>query len=142
VAIQEAIELFREQQKSTVKKSTLKSYAKFLDQFRDRFSASEILSVSAEQIGQFLEETTEGLSRSTRRLRYAQIKAFFTCVIQTRGLNAKNPCTAGFSVTPAPDMQGLGVDQRKPQPDQAEGVMRNRVYTAKRRRAARNLPCR
>jgi integrase/recombinase XerD len=94
MVIQEAIKLFKDHQKGTVKKSTLKSYGKFLDQFRDRFSASEILSVSADQIGKFLEEATEGLSRSTRHLRYAQIKAFFNFVIEATGLNAKNPCTA------------------------------------------------
>jgi integrase/recombinase XerD len=94
MVIQEAIELFKEHQKSTVKKSTLKSYGKFLDQFRDRYSASELLSVSADQIGKFLEEVTDGLSRSTRHLRYAQIKAFFNYVIEAKGLNAKNPCTA------------------------------------------------
>jgi integrase/recombinase XerD len=94
MVIQEAIELFKEHQKGTVKKSTLKSYCKFLEQFRDRFSASELLSVSADQIGKFLEEATAGLSRSTRHLRYAQIKAFFNYVIEATGLNAKNPCTA------------------------------------------------
>lgn len=93
MVIQEAIELFKEHHKGAVKKSTLKSYGKFLDQFRDRFSGSEILTVSADQIGNFLEETTEGLSRSTRHLRYAQIKAFFNYVIEATGLNAKNPCT-------------------------------------------------
>ena len=36
--IQEAIELFRQHQKTTVKKSTLKSYGKFLEQFQVRFS--------------------------------------------------------------------------------------------------------
>ena len=93
MVVQEAIELFKQHHKGTVRKSTLKSYGKFLDQFRDRFSASEILSVSADQIGKFLEEATEGLSRSTRHLRYAQIKAFFNYVIEATSLNAKNPCT-------------------------------------------------
>jgi integrase/recombinase XerD len=92
--IQEAIELFREHQRGTVKKSTLKSYGKFLNHFRDRFLTSEVASVSTDQIGKFLEEATEGLSRSTRHLRYAQIKEFFNYVIEVTGLNAKNPCTA------------------------------------------------
>ncbi len=92
--IQEAIELFKEHQKGTVKKNTLKSYGKFLEQFREKFSASEVISVSADQIGRFLEETTEGLSRSPRHLRYAQIKAFFNYVIEVTGINANNPCTA------------------------------------------------
>jgi site-specific recombinase XerD len=94
MVIQEAIKLFKEHQKGAVKKSTLKSYGKFLDRFLERFSACEVISVSADQVGKFLEETTEGLSRSTRHLRYAQIKAFFNYVIEVTGLNAKNPCTA------------------------------------------------
>ncbi|HYQ59500.1 MAG TPA: site-specific integrase, partial [Desulfatiglandales bacterium] len=94
MVIQEAIELFKEHQRSTVKKSTLKSYGKFLDHFRGRFSASEVVSVTADQIGRFLEESTGGLSRATRHLRYAQLKAFFNYVIEVTGLNAKNPCTA------------------------------------------------
>jgi integrase len=92
--IQEAIKLFKEHQKGAVKKSTLKSYGKFLDHFLERFSTCEVISVSADQVGKFLEETTEGLSRSTRHLRYAQIKAFFNYVIEVTGINAKNPCTA------------------------------------------------
>lgn len=94
MVIQEAIKLFKEHQKGVVKKSTLKSYGKFLDRFLERFSDCEMISVQADQIGKFLEETTEGLSRSTRHLRYAQIKAFFNFVIEVTGLNAKNPCTA------------------------------------------------
>ncbi len=94
MVIQEAIKLFKKHQKGTVKKSTLKSYGKFLDLFLERFSDCEVISVSADQVGKFLEETTEGLSRSTRHLRYAQIKAFFNYVIDVTGLNAKNPCTA------------------------------------------------
>jgi integrase/recombinase XerD len=94
MVIQEAIGLFKEHQKGTVKKSTLKSYGKFLDQFMERFSACEVISISADQIGRFLEECTESLGRSTRHLRYAQIKAFFNYVIEVAGLNAKNPCTA------------------------------------------------
>ena len=54
MVIQEAIELFKKHQKGTVKKSTLKSYGKFLEQFREKFSASEVISVSADQIGRFL----------------------------------------------------------------------------------------
>jgi integrase/recombinase XerD len=92
--IQRAIELFNEHQKGTVKKSTLKSYGKFLEQFEAKFATCEVVSVSADQIGKFLDESTEGLSRATRHLRYAQIKAFFNYVIEVTGLNAKNPCTA------------------------------------------------
>jgi site-specific recombinase XerD len=94
MVIKEAIELFKEHQKGSVKKSTLKSYGKFMDCFLEKFSTCEVISVTADQIGRFLEESTEGLSRATRHLRYAQLKAFFNYVIEVTGLNAKNPCTA------------------------------------------------
>lgn len=94
MTIQEAMELFKQHQKSSVKKSTLKSYGKFMEKFQTKFSEHEIASISAEDIGRFLDECTENLSRSTRHLRYAQIKAFFNYAIETSDLNIKNPCNA------------------------------------------------
>lgn len=93
--IQQAIELFQKHQKSTVKKSTLKSYGKFLEKFQERFSEHEFMSITAEDIGRFLEECAENLNKSTRHLRYAQLKAFFNYVIEASDLNIKNPCNAG-----------------------------------------------
>ncbi len=93
--IQKAIELFNQHQKSSVKKSTLKSYRNFLEQFRLKFSEYEVASISSEDIGKFLEDCTEGLSRATRHLRYVQVKAFFNYVIEASNLNIKNPCNAG-----------------------------------------------
>ena len=95
--IQESLELFTQHKKSTVKKSTLKSYRRFLEQFQIRFSEFEITSISADDIGQFLEGYTEGQNRSTRHLRYTQLKTFFNYVIETRDLAMKNPCNAGVS---------------------------------------------
>jgi integrase/recombinase XerD len=93
--IQEAIELFSKHQKSTVKKSTLKSYGKFLGKFQEKFSEHEFVSISADDIGRFLEGCSENLNKSTRHLRYAQLKAFFNYVIEATDLNIKNPCNAG-----------------------------------------------
>lgn len=95
MTIQEAIELFEKHQNVTVRKSTLKSYGKFLERFKERFSLREVVSVTADEIGKFLEECAETLSRSTRHLRYAQLKAFFNYVIEASDLNIKNPCNAG-----------------------------------------------
>ena len=92
--IRQAIELFRQHHKTTVKKSTLKSYGKFLEQFQVRFCEYEVSAISSENIGKFLEESTETLSRATRHLRYAQLKAFLNYVIETSSLNIKNPCSA------------------------------------------------
>jgi len=94
MAIQKAMELFKNYQNGTVKKSPLKNYGKFLDYFLERFSAREVISVSADQIGRFIEKFTEGLSMSTRHPRYNQIKAFFNYVIGVTGANAKNTCNA------------------------------------------------
>jgi integrase len=41
-----------------------------------------------------LESLTNGSAKSTRYLRYAQLKAFFNFVIETSNLNIKNPCNA------------------------------------------------
>jgi hypothetical protein len=76
MVVQEAIDLFKQHQKSTVRKSTLKSYGKFMDHFQSKFALSEVQTVTSKDIGKFLEECTGGLSRATRHLRYAQIKAF------------------------------------------------------------------
>ncbi len=94
MTIQKSIELFRQHQKGSLRKSTLKSYGKFIGQFEERFGTYEVSTISSEEIGKFLDERTEGLSRSTRHLRYAQIKAFFNYVIETSDLNIKNPCNA------------------------------------------------
>lgn len=89
MVIQEAIEIFKKHQNGTVWKSTLRSYGKFLDHFLERFSSCDVISVSADQIKRFLEEYTEGLSRSTRHLRYVQIKAFFNYIIEMTGVMSR-----------------------------------------------------
>lgn len=95
MTIKESIELFKRHQNATVRKSTMRSYGKFLERFKERFAEREVVSLSADEIGQFLEGCSEALNRSTRHLRYAQIKAFFNYVIEACDLNIKNPCNAG-----------------------------------------------
>jgi integrase/recombinase XerD len=94
MTIQEAVVLFRKHQKGNFKVNTLRSYGKFLDQFQVRFSQEQVVSISTDDITKFLEECTDGLSRSTRHLRYAQMKAFFNYIIEVTGLNIKSPCNA------------------------------------------------
>jgi hypothetical protein len=59
-----------------------------------RFPEDGVISVLPETIGRFLDECTEGLSKATRHLRYAQLKAFFNYVIKASGLNIMNHCNA------------------------------------------------
>ena len=63
MTIKEAEDLFKQHQKSNVKKNTLRSYSKFLDQFQVRFSEQQVVSMSPDAISLFLEECTDGLSR-------------------------------------------------------------------------------
>jgi len=95
MTIQEAIELFKRHQGATLRRSTIRSYGKFLECFKERFAEREVVSLTAEDIGKFLEECSESLNRSTRHLRYAQLKAFFNYIIEATDLNIKNPCNAG-----------------------------------------------
>jgi hypothetical protein len=60
MTIEQAIEIFKQHQKSTVKKNTLKSYGRFLEQFQVRFPEDRVISMSPDNIGRFLEECTEG----------------------------------------------------------------------------------
>jgi hypothetical protein len=47
-----------------------------------RIYGQEAISVTADDIGNFLEECTDNLTRCTHHLRYAQKKAFFNYVIE------------------------------------------------------------
>jgi integrase len=47
-----------------------------------------------DEIYDFLERMTRDLAKSTRRLRYAQLKAFFNFVIEKCCPDMKNPCSA------------------------------------------------
>lgn len=97
---QRGVELFKQHQKGNVTKNTLRSYGRFLEQLQARFSEKEVVSVSPDDIGAFLDDCTEGLGRSTHHFRYSQIKAFFNYIIEATGLNIKSPCnTASLSKT-------------------------------------------
>jgi integrase/recombinase XerD len=92
--IKKAIELFKEHPKDTVKSRTRTSYERLLDKLNVQFSGRQVDSFTSEDVSRFLEEGTEGLSRSTRRLRYSQLKAFFNHLIDSSGMNIKNPCNS------------------------------------------------
>jgi len=44
----------------------------------------------------FLEDQTRKPAKSTRRLRYAQLKAFYNFIIDRYSLNMRNPCNASL----------------------------------------------
>ena len=92
MTISKAIEHFKEYQRTTVKKRTQDGYKKLLEHFQSKFSDHQVDSIKSEELCRFLETYTEGLARSTRRLRYAQLRALFNFVIDTFEMNIKNPC--------------------------------------------------
>ena len=75
--IQKALDQYTEHQKVTIKEKTRASYRRLMERFLAQFSDREVDSIGADEVCQFLESQTQGLSRATRRLKYSQIKAFF-----------------------------------------------------------------
>jgi integrase len=53
-------------------------------------------SISSEEIFHFLEGLTKDMAKSTKRLRYAQLKAFYNFIIDRCSLNIRNPCNASL----------------------------------------------
>ncbi len=92
MTIEKAIEIFKDHQRTSLKKRTQEGYKNLLERFNKDFSDRNVESIKAEELCRFLETYTEGLARATRRLRYAQLRAFFNFVIDTFEMNIKNPC--------------------------------------------------
>jgi integrase len=53
-------------------------------------------SIGSDEIYTFLETLTKDLSKSTRRLRYSQLKTFYNFIIDRCSLNIKNPCNTSL----------------------------------------------
>jgi len=88
----EAINLFKYYLQANHKKRTIASYDLILDRFMAIYSQKSLADISSDEIFQFLESMTQNLSKSTRRLRYAQLKAFYNFIIDRCSLNMRNPC--------------------------------------------------
>jgi len=94
MTIKDAITLFGYHQRSNLKARTVQSYRPLLQRFESRFADRSFDSIGSDEIYRFLESLTENLSKSTRRLRYAQLKAFSNFLIEKCNLNIRNPCNA------------------------------------------------
>ncbi len=92
--IKEAINSFSYHQKSSLKPRSIYSYNYILKQFEAVFADRDFESICTDEVRQFLEDQTANYARATRRLRYAQIKAFFNFIIDKYDLNIKNPCSS------------------------------------------------
>ena len=92
--IEEAITLFGYHQRSNQKTRTIQSYRPLLQRIEDRLAGRSFDSIGSEEIYHLLESLTKDHSKSTRRLRYAQMKAFYNFLIEKSDLNMRNPCNA------------------------------------------------
>jgi integrase/recombinase XerD len=78
------------------RKRTLQSYLPMLNQFKALYGETVFENLGSDEICRFLESLTQGLARSTRRLRYAQLKFLFNFVINRCDLDIKNPCNTSL----------------------------------------------
>ncbi len=92
--LKEAISLFGYHQHSNLKARTVRSYRPLLQRFEGQFGERSFDSIGSDEVFHFLERVTGNHSKSTRRLRYAQLKAFFNFLIEKCNLDTKNPCNA------------------------------------------------
>jgi len=94
MTLKEAITLFGYHQRSSLRARTIRSYQPLLQRFEVEFGERSFDSIGSDEIFQFLEMVTGDRTKSTRRLRYAQLKALFNFLIDKCNLNMKNPCDA------------------------------------------------
>jgi len=96
MTVKEAITLFGYHQKSNLKQRGKAGYQYLLRRFAALYAERKFASIGPDEIYQFLEVLTQNSAKSTRRLRYAQIKAFFNFIIDKCCLNMKSPCNTSL----------------------------------------------
>ena len=92
----EAITLFKYYLQSNHKPRTIESYRLLLERFEVIFAQKDLESIAPDEIFHFLETLTGNMAKSTRRLRYAQLKAFYNFIIDRCSLNMRNPCSTSL----------------------------------------------
>ncbi|HET6459188.1 MAG TPA: tyrosine-type recombinase/integrase [Syntrophales bacterium] len=93
----EAITLFKYYIQSNHKRRTIESYTLLLERFNAIHAERSLEDISPDEIFHFLERSvTQKLSKSTRRLRYAQMKTFYNFIIDRCLLNMRNPCNTAL----------------------------------------------
>ena len=88
----EAITLFKYYLQSNHKQRTIESYRLLLERFEVIYAKRDLETIAPDEIYHFLENLTGNMAKSTRRLRYAQLKAFYNFIIDRCSLNMRNPC--------------------------------------------------
>jgi integrase/recombinase XerD len=89
----EAITLFKYYLQSNHKQRTIESYRLLMERFEVIYAQRDLEAIAPDEIFHFLENLTGNMAKSTRRLRYAQLKAFYNFIIDRCSLNMRNPCS-------------------------------------------------
>ena len=92
----EAITLFKYYLQSNHKQRTIESYRLLLERFEVIYAQKDLETIAPDEIFHFLENLTGNMAKSTRRLRYAQLKAFYNFIIDRCSLNMRNPCSTSL----------------------------------------------
>ena len=92
MTLHDALELFRDHQKNSVRSKTRESYGHLLKNLEALLGDHALDGISSQDLYQFLILLTEGRAKSTARLRYAQLKAFFNFTIERTHASMRNPC--------------------------------------------------
>ena len=98
MTVRDAIKIFQISQKNAHRKRTTDSYRYLLEHLENHFTDTHVEAITPDQIYQFLGALTEHTAKSTRRLRYAQLKAFFNFLINEKRHSMKNPCQDSIMV--------------------------------------------
>ena len=86
-----ALKIFRDYQQSNLKPITVTGYRYLINNFEELFGETDLASINSEDVLHFLEIITENNSKSTKRHRYSQLKAFFNFIIMNYELDLTNP---------------------------------------------------
>jgi hypothetical protein len=77
MTVSEAIKVFIQYLQMNHTSRTIDNYRYLLGRFDTAYADCAVDAVSSEEVFQFLEGMTKNLAKTTRRLRYAQLKAFY-----------------------------------------------------------------
>ena len=90
--VSEASERYLDYHRLNSKSSTAYNYELFLSKFCTAFGPRDLNSLTTDEIYSFLTRLTEGTKKSTRRLRFSTMTAFFNFVRNTIDPDIPNPC--------------------------------------------------
>jgi integrase/recombinase XerD len=74
------------------KKNTLRNYEFVLDNFQKHFGDTDLLSITSEDILDFMSKISDGAKQNTKKLRFTLLSAFFNFKKNSLDPEFNNPC--------------------------------------------------